>query len=496
MQHSSSTQTQDVKHSIWMMLGLSLSVLVASLATSMINVALPNLTLAFHSNMQQVQWIVAAYLLVITSLIVSLGRLGDILGNRRLLLIGILIFTVSSLAGAMANNLMFLIITRVFQGLGAAIILALSMALMSKSQAKAGRAMGLWGSVSAMGTALGPAIGGISLSLYGWQSLFLIIVPFSIIAFFLLYLALPSDPQVKTAVSEKEARSLPEENGLPNTKKKGKFDLLGNLILAISLSAFALSMSLETSQFKDLHERLNVGLFVLALIGIWGFFNIEKRQERKHITPLIPSHIFNNRNFKISFICCAITASIVMTCLVIGPYYLSITLALSAYQVGLVMSTGPLVVVLSGVPAGRLSDKVGAKNMLLIGLCLMTLGCLLMSFNHQATGVIGYIFALVTITLGFSLFQVANSADVMSKTNPQTKGVTSALLNLARNLGFMTGAAFMGSIFFRFIGSQQLLLASSDEVTYALHNTFLIAALFVFIGISFTLYSRVKPLIN
>lgn len=486
MQHSSSTQTQDVKHSIWMMLGLSLSVLVASLATSMINVALPNLTLAFHSSMQQVQWIVTAYLLVITSLIVSLGRLGDLLGNRRLLLIGIVIFTISSLAGAMANNLMLLIITRVFQGLGAAIMLALSMALMSKSQAKAGRAMGLWGSVSAMGTALGPAIGGISLSLYGWQSLFFIIVPFSMIAFFLLYLALPSDTQVKTTLFEKK----------PNTKKKGQFDLLGNLVLALSLSAFALSMSLETSQFKGLHESLNVGLFVLALIGIWGFFNIEKRQERKHITPLIPSHIFNNRNFKISFICCAITASIVMTCLVIGPYYLSITLALSPYQVGLVMSTGPLIVALSGVPAGRLSDKIGAENLLLVGLCLMTLGCLLMSFNHQTSGAMGYIFALVTITLGFSLFQVANSADVMSKTNPQTKGVTSALLNLARNLGFMTGAAFMGSIFFRFIGSQQLLLASSDEVTYALHNTFLIAALFVLIGIIFTLYSRVKPLIN
>ena len=492
MQLTIDRRNQNIKQNIWLMIGLSLSVLLSSLATSMSNVALPNLTLFFDASMQEVQWVVIVYLLVITSLIVSLGRLGDLMGNRRLLLIGLFIFALSSLFCAMATNLMTLIIGRAIQGIGAAIMLALSMAIMSKTQAKTGKAMGLWGSVSAMGTALGPTLGGASLSLYGWQSLFLIIIPFSIIAFLLLYLALPSDTQVKTAFSEKEEKSLPEKSGLPKIKKKGKFDLLGNLVLALSLSAFALSMSLEASPFSD----LNVGLFVLAVIGVWLFFKLEKRQERKQITPLIPSHIFNDHGFKMSFFCCAITASIVMTCLVIGPYYLSITLVLSEYQIGLVMSTGPLIVALSGVPAGRLSDKIGAKNMLLVGLCLMTLGCILMSFNHQASGVMGYIFALVTITLGFSMFQIANSADVMSKTNTQTKGVTSALLNLARNLGFMTGAAFMGSIFFHFMGSQKLLLASSDDVTYALHNTFLIAALFVFLGMSWTLYNRMKQPIN
>lgn len=474
MQQSSNTLYQEVKYTGWTMFGLSLSVLVASLATSMINVALPSFTLAFHSSMQDVQWIVISYLLVITSLIVSVGRLGDSLGNKRLLLIGILIFTISSLASAMATSLMFLILTRAFQGLGAAIMLALSMALMSKSQAKTGKAMGLWGSVSAIGTALGPALGGISLSLFNWQSLFLISIPFAITAFLLVYLFLPSDSLSPT--SETQA------------KKKIRFDLAGNLVLAVSLSAFALSMTLNSDQTS----LLNGGLFGFSALGTWLFFKLEKRQESKHITPLIPVHMMNNKTFKLSFINCAISASVVMSCLVIGPYYLSITLALNTYQVGLVMSTGPLVVALSGLPAGKLTDKIGAEKMLLAGLFLMTIGCVFMSFNDQYSGALGYVLALVTITLGFSCFQTANSTDVMSKAEIQNKGVTSALLNLARNLGFITGATLMSSIFFYFIDAKTLALATPEHLTFALKQTFLIAGAFVFISMGLDLFNRLK----
>ena len=448
----------------WIMLGLSLSILVSSLATSMSNVALPHLTQVFNASMQAVQWVVIAYLLVITSLVVSLGRLGDILGNRRMLLIGMFIFALASLLCAIANTLIWLVLARALQGLGAAIMLALSMALMSKTQQKSGRAMGVWGSMSAAGTALGPALGGMSLSLFGWQSLFLLTLPLTLVAFFILYRALPTEQVIN--------------------KEKAQLDVKGNLLLSLSLTFFALAMTLNPNQLGP----LNMGLFGMAILGILLFFQIEKTQS----SPLIPPQLVQQKAITLGFINCAITASVVMTSLILGPYYLSISLGLSEYQFGLVMSTGPIMVALSGVPAGYLVDKIGARNLTFMGLILMLTGCIFMSANSPDTGVFGYIFALITITLGFSFSQTANNTDLMSQATSAHKGVMSGLLNLARNLGFITGATLMSSLFFYFIGKEQLLFTTEQEVTQALQGTFLVAAGLVFFPLFFSLRKKAQ----
>ena len=448
----------------WIMLGLSLSILVSSLATSMSNVALPHLTQVFNASMQAVQWVVIAYLLVITSLVVSLGRLGDILGNRRMLLIGMFIFALASLLCAMSNTLIWLVLARALQGLGAAIMLALSMALMSKTQQKSGRAMGIWGSMSAAGTALGPALGGMSLSLFGWQSLFLLTLPLTLVAFFILYRALPTEQVIN--------------------KEKAQLDVKGNLLLSLSITFFALAMTLNPNQLGP----LNMGLFGMAILGIVLFFQIEKTQS----SPLIPPQLVQQKAITIGFINCAITASVVMTSLILGPYYLSISLGLSEFQFGLVMSSGPIMVALTGLPAGYLVDKLGPKKPIIIGLSLMMIGCIFMSANSPDTGVFGYIFALITITLGFSLFQIANSAQLLQEATSSSKGLISGLLNLARNLGFITGATVMSSLFFYFIGKETIDLAIENNVTFALQSTFLIAAFILFMGLLLTPMTKQK----
>ena len=165
----------------WVLASLSLSMLLSSLGTSIANVGLPTLALAFGASFPQVQWVVLAYLLAITTLIVSVGRLGDLVGRRRLLLGGILLFTLASVLCAFAPTLWLLIAARAVQGLGAAVMMALTMAFVGElvPKSRTGRAMGLLGTMSAIGTALGPSLGGVLISALGWRAIFLVNLPAS-----------------------------------------------------------------------------------------------------------------------------------------------------------------------------------------------------------------------------------------------------------------------------------------------------------------------------
>lgn len=158
--------------------------LLSSLGTSIANVGLPTLARAFDASFQQVQWIVLAYLLAITTLIVSVGRLSDIAGRRRLLLIGTVLFTTASLLCGLAPTLPLLVAARVAQGLGAAVMMALSMAFVGETvpKEKTGSAMGLLGTMSAVGTALGPSLGGVLISGFGWPAIFFVNVPLGCLA--------------------------------------------------------------------------------------------------------------------------------------------------------------------------------------------------------------------------------------------------------------------------------------------------------------------------
>src|SRR3954447_26309356 len=209
----------------WVLAGLSLSMLLSSLSTSIANVGLPTLAQAFTASFQQVQWVVLAYLLAITTLIVSVGRLGDITGHRRLLLAGIVLFMVASILCGAASTLWLLIAARAMQGLGAAIMMAIAMAFVGETVPKAttGSAMGLLGTMSAVGTALGPSLGGALISGFGWRTIFLVRVP--LVAF---CLALASGP-------------LPEARRGTTGARPG-FDRVAPLLLPLTLAAYAPAM--------------------------------------------------------------------------------------------------------------------------------------------------------------------------------------------------------------------------------------------------------------
>ena len=177
------------------LVGLSLSMLLASLGTSIANVGLPSLAQAFDASFHAVQWVVLAYLLAITAVIVSAGRLGDHLGRRRLLLAGLLLFTVACGLCGVAPALEWLIAARILQGLGAAVMMSMALGMVGDTVAKerTGRVMGLLGTMSAVGTAMGPSLGGVLLSLWGWRAIFLVGVPLGSVAVALAYHYLPVD---------------------------------------------------------------------------------------------------------------------------------------------------------------------------------------------------------------------------------------------------------------------------------------------------------------
>ncbi|KAB0488698.1 drug resistance transporter, EmrB/QacA subfamily [Pseudomonas reinekei] len=432
----------------WALVSLSLSMLLSSLGTSIANVGLPTLATVFDASFQQVQWIVLAYLLAITTLIVSVGRLGDLIGRRRLLLSGIGLFTLASALCGLAPTLDLLIGARALQGLGAAIMMALTLAFVGEtvSKEKTGSAMGLLGTLSAIGTAMGPSLGGGLIAAFGWQAIFLITVPLGLMTLLLAHRYLPVDRP---------------------TAKRAVFDPLGTLVLALTLGAYALAMTLGRGHFG----ALNIALLLAACVGVGVFIWVEERVA----APLIRLAMFRDPQLSGSLVMSLLVTTVLMTTLVVGPFYLSQALGLNAIGVGLVMSVGPLVAALTGVPAGRIADRLGARRMTFAGLIAIALGCFLLSVLPSSYGIGGYIAPMVAITLGYAVFQTANNTAVMADVQAEHRGVVSGLLNLSRNLGLITGASVMGAVFATATATVDLSSAQPAVIASGMRLTFTVA---------------------
>jgi EmrB/QacA subfamily drug resistance transporter len=340
--------------------------LLSSIGTSIANVSLPTLAQAFDASFQQVQWVVIAYLVAITTVIVSVRRLGDMTGHRRLLLIGVFLFTVASVLCGLASTLWLLIAARAAQGLGAAIMMALTMAFVGATvpKSKVGSAMGLLGTMSAIGTALGPSLGGILISELGWRAIFLVNLPLGFLIFLLVH------------------RYLPIDNHRQKTDRAG-FDHPGTLLLALTLTAYTLAMTIGHGSFGP----RNMALLVAAVLGAGLFTFAETRAE----SPLIRLAMFRNPLLNASLAMSALVSTVMMATLVVGPFYLSRTLGLNPALIGLVLSVGPFFAALTGVPAGRLTDRLGAQRMTILGLIGIAAGSFMLSMMPATLGIYGYI---------------------------------------------------------------------------------------------------------
>ena len=449
----------------WALASLSLSMLLSSLGTSIANVGLPTLAQVFNASFQHVQWIVLAYLMAITTLIVSVGRLGDLTGRRRLLLTGIGLFTLASALCGFAPTLWMLIGARALQGIGAAIMMALTMAFVGETvpKAKTGSAMGLLGTMLAIGTAMGPSLGGLLIDGFGWRAIFFITVPLGLLTLVLAHRYLPADRQK------------------PKTNRTG-FDPLGTLLLALTLAAYALAMTLGRGSFGP----FNIALLMAAGGGACLFVFTEARVT----SPLIRLAMFRDAVLSGSLAMSLLVATVMMATLVVGPFYLAHGLGLDAVLVGLVLSVGPFVAALTGVPAGRIADRFGAYRMTLAGLFAMAIGCLMLSVLPESFGIGGYLLPMVVITIGYALFQTANNTVVMADVQPDQRGVISGMLNLSRNLGLITGASVLGAVFALASAAADMATARPEAVASGLRITFVVALVLIVVALATALGSR------
>ena len=407
---------------------LSLSMRLSSLGTSIANVGLPTMAHVFNASFQSVQWIVLAYLLAITTLIVSVGRLGDLIGRRRLLLSGLLLFTVASVACGAAPTLSLLIAARAAQGLGATVMMARTMAFVGDLMPKEriGSAMGLLGTMSAIGTALGPSVGGLLIAALSWRALFLVNVPLGIVTMMLAQRYLSVD----------RVRSTTERVG---------FDNVGTVLLA-----FALAMTIGRGHFSS----PNALLLMAAVVGVGIFVWVESTTA----SPLIRLTMFRGPVLSASLALSTLVSTVMMSTLVVGPFYLERALGLNAALVGIVMSVGPIAAALTSVPAGRFADHVGAQRMTIIG--------------------------LVGITISYARFQTANNTTVMANVRPEQRGVISGMLNLSRNLGLITGASAMGALFAMASSTTDVKTAGPEAVAAGMRGTFAVAAMLIVLALA------------
>lgn len=371
---------------------LALAMLLASLGTSIANIALPTLADAFSAPFTHVQAVVIAYLVALTVSVVIAGRLGDSRGLKPMLVTGLALFAVAALLCAEAPNLWLLIGARALQGTGAAFLMTLAMALMRQtaSEARVGQAMGLLGTVSALGTALGPSLGGLLIPLAGWRSIFWVQVPLAGLALLLAVVMLPADPGREKAPSAK----------------------------------------------------------------LWSVMTCS----------LVPNLIVN-----------LLVAAVMMTTLVVGPFYLGIGLGLTATQIGFVMAVGPVISIFSGVPSGRLVDAFGSGRVLAIGLALLAAGAFLLAFLPNLIRVAGYVLSIIVLTPGYQLFQAANNTASLADVPKDRRGTVSGLLGLSRNIGLIAGASAMSAMFAFGVGTGDFEHATVSAIAAGMQLTFLLA---------------------
>ncbi len=373
-------------------IALSLATGLASLGTSIVNIALPDLARAFSEPLPQVQAVTVAYLASLTVCVVVAGRLADRLGAKAMLVLGLVLFALATGLCAAAPSLSVLIAARTFQGAGATFLMTLAMALMRQTtgETQIGRAMGLLGTVSAIGTALGPSLGGLLIPLSGWRAIFWVQLPPAAVALILAVSFLPRDARLV-------------DSRAPSLWSVMDRSLAGNLLVNV------------------------------------------------------------------------LVAAIMMTTLVVGPFYLSLGLGLTVPEVGAVMAIGPVISIVSGVPSGRLVDAWGSGRMLVIGLALLGVGALMLAIVPGTIGVAGYVLSIIVLTPGYQLFQAANNAAALADVAKDRRGTVSGLLGLSRNIGLIAGASAMGLVFALGVGTTDVTEASALAIASGMRLTFLIA---------------------
>lgn len=434
---------------------------MATLDSSIINVALPVLASELNVSLSSIEWIVASYSIIICSTLLFFGRLGDIIGKPRIFQAGTILFTTTSLLCGLSNSLTLLIICRFIQGIGASAYMANNHGIITELFPKEsrGKALGILVTAVAIGNMVGPSIGGFILSMFNWNFIFFINIPIGIIVIFL------------------------NTKFLPDSKiTSEKMDKAG-AILQFSGTTLFFSALIIAQQTGLLNPYILITL-LLSIIFIILFLILEKN----HPQPLLDLEIFRNLKFSLNLVCALTSFICIASSSILIPFYLQNTMKLSPIQAGLFMILSPLILAIFSPIFGNISDKIKSEKIILIGLIVMSFGFFLMSRLKESSILILFVISVSIISIGQSVFQPANNALIMSNCPKSKLGVVGSINSLVRNLGQVIGITISTTLLYNFMSIKagyrvnDYIIDNDKIFVFGMRNVYIIITLLCLIG--------------
>lgn len=429
---------------------VAIGTFMATLDGSIVNVALPTISQQLNSNLSTLQWVVTAYLLTITSLLPVFGRLADMIGRKKVFGYGFLVFILGSAFCGLAQNIWFLVATRVLQAIGAAMLMSNSPAIITSifPPKERGKALGLTGTVVALGSLTGPALGGILISLAGWRSIFYINVPIGLIGFAAVLLILPID--------------------VPS-KEKEQFDYLG--ALSFTFGMIFVLLGITNGEDWGWSSLPILSSLVIGIVLLFLFVVIERRVTH----PMINLSLFRNRPFLIGNLSGGLSFIAMFANNMILPFYLQGVLNYDPAQTGMLLMVFPITMAIAAPISGNASDKFGPVILTTSGLLITAIGLFYFSTLSASASFYHILPGSILTGLGAGLFQSPNNSSVMSSVPPQKLGIAGGINSLVRNLGMVIGIAWSVSLFDALGG---VAAPSPDQVNVfmsAYHSVMLVA---------------------
>jgi EmrB/QacA subfamily drug resistance transporter len=395
---------------------------MSALDGSVVNAILPVIQAYFKTNVATVEWVVTIYLLVVSGLLLTFGRLGDLRGNKTVYMWGFVIFVAGSTLSGFSPTPTFLIMSRALQALGAAMLFANSPAILTKTfpAAERGRALGLQGTMTYLGLMTGPFLGGWLAGNFSWHAVFFINIPIGLLAIWLSWHMIPND--------------LPIE-------RREQFDLYGSFTFMAGL--VILLFALNRGQEWGWLSLLTLGLLTLSIFILSLFVWIER-----HVpAPMLDLSLFRSRVFNTAVISPVLNYIGIYSLLFLMPFYLIQGRGLAPTQAGLILTAQPLVMAIMAPFAGNFSDRIGAQIPTTLGMLIMGVGLFMLSRLTPDSPLTYVVAGLAISGLGSGMFAAPNNSALMGAAPRNRQGIASGVLALSRNVGMVLGVGLTGAVF-------------------------------------------------
>ena len=420
---STITPPQGVDYSRkWFVLAaIAMAIFLGTIDGSIVNVALPTLVDEFDTTFGVAQWVVLAYMLTQTVLVLGIGRLGDMTGKKPIFVSGFIVFTIGSVLAGLSPTIGWLIAARVVQAVGAAMIFALGFAITTEAfpPSERGKALGINGTMVSLGIMAGPIIGGLIIEAADWRWIFFVNIPIGIVG-------------TITAI-----------RFIPNTKPAGgqRFDWVGAGLFFVAL--FSLLVGLTAGQEVGFLGPIVLGSFAISAAAFALFVAVERRVEE----PMLDLSLFSSSELTVNLVTGFLSFFALSGLLLLVPFYLTDVIGLSPRQIGLVLGAIPISMGIVAPLSGTLSDRIGSRRVTVAGLGTMTVGFLGAAlFFEGATTALAAILVGLIVGLGMGVFQSPNNSAILGAVPQERLGVTSGMLTINRTTGMLTGIAILGTV--------------------------------------------------